>query len=100
MCSKTEYVNVNEESIYELTNSEHYRKLIAFGNILLSANHNLNIIQNIRFINKFSIGGFFDNITLRNLIFDSNVSFTAHFKGIILFENIILFIIFYSIDNL
>ncbi len=45
MCSKTEYVNVNEESIYELTNSEHYRKLIAFGNILLSANHNLNIIQ-------------------------------------------------------
>ena len=78
MCSKTEYVN--EESVYELTNSEHYRELIASGNISLSANHDLHIIRNIRFINKFSIGDFFDNIILRNLIFDSNVSFTAHFK--------------------
>lgn len=87
MCSKTEYVN--EESVYELTNSEHYRELIASGNISLSANHDLHIIRNIRFINKFSIGDFFDNIILRNLIFDSNVSFTAHFKWIILFENIV-----------
>ena len=86
MCNKIEYVNVNEKSIYELTKSENYRKLIASGNIALSVNHDLHTIQNIRFINEFSIGGFLDNITLKNLIFDRNVIFTAYFK---VFENII-----------
>lgn len=89
MCNKIEYINVSEKSIYELMNSEHYKELIASGNVLLSDNYDSHIIQNIKFINEFSIGGFFDNITLKNLIFDSNANFTAYFKGIILFENII-----------
>lgn len=89
MCNKTEYINVSEKSIYELTKSENYRKLIASGNIALSVNHDLHTIQNIRFINEFSIGSFLDNITLKNLIFDRNVIFTARFAGITLFENII-----------
>ena len=79
MCNKTEYVNVSEKSVYELMNSEHYKELIASGNILLSVNHDLHTIQNIKFINEFSIGGFFDSITLKNLIFDSNVNFKSIF---------------------
>ncbi|WP_432632228.1 hypothetical protein [Brachyspira sp.] len=89
MCNRTEYINVNEESIGELIESEHYRELIASGNILSFANNDLHTIQNIRFINEFHVEGFYEDITLRNLIFDMNVEFTAHFRGIILFENII-----------
>ena len=87
MCNRTEYINVNEKSIGELIKSEHYRELIASGNISMSAN--LHTIQNIRFINEFHVEGFYEDITLINLIFDKDVEFTAHFKGITLFENII-----------
>lgn len=89
MCDGTEYINVNEKSIGELIKSEHYRELIASGNISMSANYNLYTVQNIRFINEFHIEGFYEDITLRNLIFYRNVKLEGHFKGIILFENII-----------
>ena len=89
MCNKIEYLNVNEKSIYELMNSENYMEFIKSGNILLSANRDLHTIQNIRFINEFHIEGLREDITLRNLIFDRNVIFTARFAGITLFENII-----------
>lgn len=85
MCNKIEYININEKSINELMESKNYRKLIASGNILLSANYDLHTIQNIRFINEFSMLNSFDNITLRNLIFDRNVKFSACFSGKILF---------------